>query len=162
LEQVPTSRRGTFGDVRSSTSLTDRSNAYSDEFLAAISPGSLRSARTILRELFDMFQPTSVLDVGCGDGASLAAAKALGASELSGIDGPWVNADRLRTEGLEFRNVALESTFSSARKLISASASKWQSIFHPAVPNDSSRRCARRLISYCSAPRSPHKAALRT
>lgn len=51
--------------------------------------GSLRAARTILPMLFDRFEVRSVVDFGCGAGTWLAAAKELGVTDLTGIEGPW-------------------------------------------------------------------------
>ena len=51
--------------------------------------GSLRAARTVLPILLDRFEVRSVVDFGCGAGTWLAAAKELGVSDLTGIEGPW-------------------------------------------------------------------------
>jgi SAM-dependent methyltransferase len=51
--------------------------------------GSIAAARTILPLVFDIFEIDSVLDVGCGAGTWLAAARGLGASSLTGIEGEW-------------------------------------------------------------------------
>lgn len=45
---------------------------------------------------------SSVIDIGCGQGAWLAAAGALGATRLTGLDGPWVDEARLRHPGIRF------------------------------------------------------------
>lgn len=54
------------------------------------------SARTAWEWLFDVMQPTSVLDVGCGDGRWLAEATRLGVPEIQGVDGPWTDMDALQ------------------------------------------------------------------
>lgn len=51
--------------------------------------GSLRAARTILPMLLESFEVRSVIDFGCGAGTWLAAAKELGVSDLTGVEGPW-------------------------------------------------------------------------
>jgi SAM-dependent methyltransferase len=53
---------------------------------------SATKALTALRRLHPF---ASVLDVGCGDGRWLAAARLLGADEIQGVDGPWTERDRL-------------------------------------------------------------------
>lgn len=64
--------------------------------------GSERSAQVILPLLYAVFQPRSVIDIGCGQGAWLAVAGALGSTELTGIDGPWVDTARLRHPAIRF------------------------------------------------------------
>jgi len=51
--------------------------------------GSIAAAKTILPLVFDIFEIDSVLDVGCGAGTWLAAARGQGASSLTGIEGEW-------------------------------------------------------------------------
>lgn len=53
------------------------------------------SARIILGPLFQNFSPSAVLDVGCGHGAWLRVCKELGADEIQGVDGPWIDGDSL-------------------------------------------------------------------
>jgi SAM-dependent methyltransferase len=55
----------------------------------------LSSARIVLGELFKAFSPRSVLDIGCGHGAWLRVARELGADEIQGVDGPWIDPDSL-------------------------------------------------------------------
>jgi cyclopropane fatty-acyl-phospholipid synthase-like methyltransferase len=56
------------------------------------------SAETILKMLFDIFQPNSVLDVGCGLGTWLSVAQKMNVSEIMGIDGSWLDKSRLRID----------------------------------------------------------------
>ncbi len=56
---------------------------------------SLGSAREVLAIVFEILKPTSVVDIGCGPGHWLAAAKELGASEILGVDGDWVQTTQL-------------------------------------------------------------------
>lgn len=53
------------------------------------------SAGIVLGEVRKHLSFTSVLDVGCGVGAWLAAAQDLGATTVLGIDGPWVDTKLL-------------------------------------------------------------------
>lgn len=56
------------------------------------------SAETILKMLFGIFQPNSVLDVGCGLGTWLSVAQKMNVSEIMGIDGSWLDKSRLRID----------------------------------------------------------------
>lgn len=47
-----------------------------------------RSARVVVPDILSMVRPTSVLDVGCGDGSWLRAFMAAGV-EILGVDGAW-------------------------------------------------------------------------
>jgi SAM-dependent methyltransferase len=84
---------------------------YDERFFDAQIAGSLRSARIILDLLFRLYQPRSVIDVGCGRGAWLAVAGALGAQTLIGVDGDWVDPARLLSDRIEFRTVDMEQDF---------------------------------------------------
>ncbi|KVR27843.1 hypothetical protein WK15_11830 [Burkholderia ubonensis] len=81
---------------------------YTDEFYSGQSDGSLRSARAILRGIFDMFPIGSVLDVGCGVGSWLRAASDLGARSIIGVDGDYVNRSQLKINTSSFRARNLE------------------------------------------------------
>lgn len=63
--------------------------------LGANAEARMTSARIILSPLFQTFSPSTVLDVGCGHGAWLRVCKELGADEIQGVDGPWINQDSL-------------------------------------------------------------------
>lgn len=47
-------------------------------------------AQLILRDVIQLASPESLLDVGCGPGVWLNAAKSLGVKTVLGIDGPWL------------------------------------------------------------------------
>jgi SAM-dependent methyltransferase len=57
----------------------------------------------VLPILFGLFTPASVIDVGCGEGAWLAAAERLGSTRLTGLDGDWVDRTALRSARIDFR-----------------------------------------------------------
>jgi SAM-dependent methyltransferase len=76
---------------------------YTDSFYDEQSSGSLRSARTILRGLFELAPIATVLDVGCGVGAWPRAALDLGATTVVGADGDYVNREQLLIDRADFR-----------------------------------------------------------
>jgi len=86
-----------------------RTKPYSQEFYDEHSAGSLRSARIILRELFDVVPIKSIIDIGCGNGPWLRAAKELGAERVTGVDGDYVSRELLLIEPKEFRQCDLET-----------------------------------------------------
>lgn len=68
---------------------------YTPQFHAGIAPGSRRSALRVLPIVFEMAPHESVVDVGCGTGAWLNAALQLGAAEVAGVDGDYVDRTQL-------------------------------------------------------------------
>jgi SAM-dependent methyltransferase len=57
--------------------------------------GSLESARIAAPLVVEAVAPSSVVDVGCGLGAWLVAFQAAGVHDVVGVDGPWVDTERL-------------------------------------------------------------------
>src|SRR5947199_5521543 len=53
------------------------------------------SAKEIVPILFSLFNPKSVIDVGCGTGIFLKCFKDVGVKEIFGIDGKWVDKNLL-------------------------------------------------------------------
>jgi SAM-dependent methyltransferase len=68
---------------------------YTPEFYRNCSAGSASSAAVVVPYLAKLLKPSSVLDVGCGTGLWLAEWERTGA-EVAGVDGPWVQRDRLK------------------------------------------------------------------
>ncbi len=69
---------------------------YSAQFYATYSDGSRRSAAALLAVVFDLVRPRSVVDVGCGVGTWATVALELGATEVLGIDGDYVDRGQLQ------------------------------------------------------------------
>lgn len=76
---------------------------YDGGFYADQVEGSAQSAAAVLPILFGVLTPSSVIDVGCGQGAWLAAAERLGSTRLTGLDGGWVDRAALRSARIDFR-----------------------------------------------------------
>ena len=92
------------------------SHVYSDDFYDYINVGALRSANRVAPILFDAFQPTSVLDVGCGQGAWLSAWNAAGVEDACGVDGDYVNRDRFLADAARFTPADLTKPFDLNRR----------------------------------------------
>jgi SAM-dependent methyltransferase len=82
---------------------------YDDRFYRGHGRGTADSATALLGLLARFYRPTSVLDVGCGRGAWLAAAEELGATRLVGFEGNWVKPQDMDSPAIELRNVDLEN-----------------------------------------------------
>jgi peptidoglycan/xylan/chitin deacetylase (PgdA/CDA1 family)/2-polyprenyl-3-methyl-5-hydroxy-6-metoxy-1,4-benzoquinol methylase len=82
---------------------------YTETFHEMLKQGSRRSAKEILPLVLELIQPKSVVDVGCGLGSWLSVFRDLGIRECLGIDGDYVNTDRLEISREEFQPFALDT-----------------------------------------------------
>jgi SAM-dependent methyltransferase len=85
---------------------------YDRHFFEWQRDGSRRSAAEILPFVFDLCQPQSVCDLGCGSGAWLSVAKLLGATRILGVDGPHVEPSSQLIDPSEFQTHNLEQPLS--------------------------------------------------
>jgi len=69
---------------------SDATTAYNQQFFSNIAGGSRRSAHRVLPVVFELSRVRSIVDVGCGTGAWLAAAMELGVADVVGVDGAYV------------------------------------------------------------------------
>jgi hypothetical protein len=74
---------------------TKLSSVYDQRFFDGQSEDSLQSARAVARVVCQLFNPHSVVDVGCGLGSWLKAFIESGVERSCGIDGNYVNRDAL-------------------------------------------------------------------
>jgi len=65
------------------------SRLYSDRWRERVRAGAQSSAAVLAPRLVDLFHPTTVIDVGAGEGWFADAFEALGATTTR-VDGPWV------------------------------------------------------------------------
>ncbi|MDR3529467.1 MAG: methyltransferase domain-containing protein, partial [Rhodopila sp.] len=84
------------------------SGEYGARFYEDHADGSLRSARVVLGQVFGWLSPGTVVDVGCGVGTWLLAARELGAKQVLGLDGDYVDRDQLRISPADFLAVDME------------------------------------------------------
>ena len=80
-------------------------SCYPESFYAQQSDGSLASAQGVVPLLREMFDPHSVVDVGCGVGGWLAEFRREGVEDVVGLDGAWLNSSQLRIPEEAFRVV---------------------------------------------------------
>lgn len=73
-------------------------NIYDNNFFKKISKGSLKSASIVVPLVIEKFNPTSVVDFGCGTGAWLSVFKNFGVKEVLGIDGSFFDSCSLSKE----------------------------------------------------------------
>ena len=95
---------------------TSTKPAYDPSFYEAQGPRSRDSASVILPIVNDLVHPASVLDVGCGVGAWLETWQRLGVTDLIGIDGSYVERERLLIDPSRFVAADLEKPFRLGRR----------------------------------------------
>ena len=78
--------------------------------------GAVRSARALLPHVISALHINSVLDVGCGAGAWLAAYDALGVSDHVGVDGDYVDRSMLLVAAAKFVPRDISIPFDLARQ----------------------------------------------
>ena len=95
----------------------NRNSHYNGDFFDGITQTSRDSAQQIVPLIVTLLQPRSVVDIGCGPGLWLATFRQYGIHDILGIDGPWVQPDRLQIPRECFRSVDLGATdFKSDRR----------------------------------------------
>ena len=80
---------------------------YDADFYATRSARTSHAAECILACLFEAYHPSSAVDIGCGTGTWLSAARRAGATEVHGIEGTWLPETGLdiESERIERRNL---------------------------------------------------------
>jgi SAM-dependent methyltransferase len=82
---------------------------YDAAFFEKVSPGSTKAAEKILPLVWPLATPSSVVDLGCGNGAWLLVARSLGARQVLGIDGADTAAS-LKISSADFIAADLEES----------------------------------------------------
>lgn len=83
---------------------------YDNRFFDWVDQTAAQSARALLPIVLEMVDAESVVDVGCGRGTWLAAWAELGVSEIQGLDGDYVDRDRLAIDPSQFEATNLANT----------------------------------------------------
>lgn len=89
---------------------------YDAAFFDYVNSGSVSSAQRLLPAIREALPIASVLDVGCGQGAWLSVWKQIGVEDILGIDGDYVERDRLLIPESRFKSEDLSRPFSLGRK----------------------------------------------
>jgi hypothetical protein len=92
-----------------------RFSSYSSEFFDDMERGALGSAEVVLPLVFDLIRPSSIVDVGCGRGAWLRIAMELGIPEVQGLDGGYVDRQKLLIPSERFQATDLSRPFRAPR-----------------------------------------------
>jgi SAM-dependent methyltransferase len=88
---------------------------YGNDFFAYQQIGSLASARWVAPLVMRYLEPASVLDVGCGAGAWVAAYGEAGAANVVGVDAGYVRADQLLFGPSRFHAIDVANSFRLGR-----------------------------------------------
>lgn len=75
---------------------------YDEDFFRNQMDRSLQAAEVIVPRLLQLFEPRSVIDVGCGVGGWLAVFREHGVERIHGIDGDYVDRSMLRIPEADF------------------------------------------------------------
>jgi SAM-dependent methyltransferase len=89
---------------------------YNQDFYNSYRAASHLSGSLYLGKIFEAFKPNSILDIGCGVGTWLRAAKELGVGEIQGVDGDYVKRDELEIDSSSFRAHDLTTPLDLGRK----------------------------------------------
>lgn len=89
--------------------------SYGNEFFSYQQIGSLASARSVVPIVLRDLSPASVLDVGCGAGAWVAAYLEAGAADVVGLDAEYVRPERLLFDASRFHAIDVTRPFHLGR-----------------------------------------------
>lgn len=91
------------------------SEHYTAEFFERLRAASNRSADAVVPVILDLLPVRSVVDVGCGEGAWLAAFRKFGVEDIFGVDGDYVDRSALQIPESCFRAADLSAPLSVGR-----------------------------------------------
>lgn len=82
---------------------------YSKSFYKSQSVGSISSAEVIVPYVLERLHVESVVDLGCGVGTWLSVFQKYGVKDVLGIDGIWVDKNRIMIPKEKFRACDLKN-----------------------------------------------------
>ncbi|MCI0704193.1 MAG: class I SAM-dependent methyltransferase [Planctomycetia bacterium] len=88
---------------------------YTSDYYAALRDGVRRSARVVVPLVLGFVPARSVIDVGCGEGTWLSVFREHGVKDVLGVDGDYINRDRLEIASDRFRPRDLSRPFELER-----------------------------------------------
>jgi SAM-dependent methyltransferase len=91
-------------------------HVYNDTFFDYINESAHSSARTLIAKLFPMLRPQSVIDLGSGRGVWLAEWQKAGATDVLGVDGDYVDQNRLAVDQASFLAADLTAPVDTGRR----------------------------------------------
>lgn len=89
---------------------------YKENFFDSHLQNSISSAKEIIALVLKYIQPDSVIDVGAGVGTWLSIWEKHGINDIVGVDGSYVNKEKLLIEKSKFLTADLENVFRTDRK----------------------------------------------
>ncbi len=89
---------------------------YNPNFYHARHNKTLYSAETIVKIISDIVTPKSVVDLGCGVGTWLEVFTQLGVEDVLGLEGHWVEDEKIVIPLTKFKKVNLEDKLTLDRK----------------------------------------------
>ncbi len=101
---------GATTDIESGEAALGKSNLhklYDGRFYERQVATAIESAEIYLKFLWQLIQPRSVLDVGCGRGAWLKVCHDLGSTALFGFDGDWNSQSLMIDSAIKFQAIDL-------------------------------------------------------
>ena len=89
---------------------------YPKSFYADRAAKGIPAARRVMRELSQLLQPASVVDLGCGDGSFLSAVAEFGVEDMLGVEGVWIDDAQLAIAPELIRRHDLNQAFRCPRR----------------------------------------------
>ncbi len=91
-------------------------NPYTENFFVSIQESSLKSAKEIIPLVIELLHPQSVIDVGCGLGTWLSVFQAYGVEDILGVDGDYIDKEKLQIPPEKFFCFELNKPLQIERK----------------------------------------------
>ncbi len=91
-------------------------HTYQSKYYDYINAGSLASARAICPIIINWFNPSSLIDIGCGAGAWCSIWKSLEVAHVIGVDGDYVQTESLLIDETSFIRQDLSQPFTIEKK----------------------------------------------